>query len=282
MQSPSDNTKLDRTSAVPLYHQLQEVLKQQIESGRWRPGGTLPSEPQLAKNFGVSRVVVRMALGVLEGDHQIVRIRGRGTFVSQPKLTYRAGGLARMLEADEGDREFEIMVLDRVVQVPERSVQTVLWADEGESVLRLHTLIRLRGTPLATGYSFFKRREVAWLEEIAVPGSELAINAEVAPRAHGIHLARSEVSIESATADKFDAEHFNLPVSSPEFLISVVEHRYDDEATRPFELARFGYRADLLQFKLEVEPEANQRIQATWALVDSGWPPSPDGGSGAS
>src|SRR3712207_2077198 len=83
---------LDRTSFVPLYYQLQEVLKEQIESGVWRPGEAIPSEPELARRFGVSRVVVRQALAILSDDRQIVRVQGRGTFVAEPKLDTRAGG----------------------------------------------------------------------------------------------------------------------------------------------------------------------------------------------
>ena len=90
--------QLDRTSFVPMYYQLQEVMKEHIESGAWPPGGLLPSEPELARTFGVSRAVVRQALAILEDDHQIVRIRGRGTFVAHPKMVHRAGGLARLLD----------------------------------------------------------------------------------------------------------------------------------------------------------------------------------------
>src|SRR3712207_9202739 len=93
---------LDRSSFVPLYYQLQEVLKERIESGTWAPGDALPSEPELARRYGVSRVVVRQALAILEDDRQIVRIQGRGTFVAEPKLDTRAGGLARLLVAQIG------------------------------------------------------------------------------------------------------------------------------------------------------------------------------------
>src|SRR5918997_4678363 len=90
---------LDRSSFVPLYYQLQELLKEQIESGAWKPGERMPSEPELARRFGISRVVVRQALAILEDDRQIVRIKGRGTFVAPPKLDARAGGLSRVLIA---------------------------------------------------------------------------------------------------------------------------------------------------------------------------------------
>src|SRR6478752_3601827 len=88
---------LDRSIFVPLYYQLQEILKEQIESGTWGTGEALPSEPELARRFGVSRVVVRQALAILEDDRQIIRIKGRGTFVAQTKLDARAGGLSRLL-----------------------------------------------------------------------------------------------------------------------------------------------------------------------------------------
>jgi GntR family transcriptional regulator len=265
--------KLDRTSAVPLYHQLQETLKQQIESGRWQPGHALPSEPQLAKLFGVSRVVVRMALGVLEDDHQIVRLRGRGTFVAKPKLNYRAGGLSRMLDSI-GEDELAIKVLDRQIREPEEAIRRSLGAKKRDRVLQLSTLIELRGTALAIGYSFFRRDEAQWLEEAAVPGTTLAADPELSPAHHGIELTRSEVAIESTVAGKFDTDHFDLPARSAEFLISVIEHRRDGGKTRPFEVARFGYRSDILQFRLEVSQDSDTPIQATWAFVDSGWPPS--------
>ena len=77
-----DAIRLDRSSFVPLYYQLQEVLKQQIESGLWPPGSPLPGEQSLGRQFGVSRVVVRQALSILADDRQIRRVRGVGTFVA--------------------------------------------------------------------------------------------------------------------------------------------------------------------------------------------------------
>jgi GntR family transcriptional regulator, N-acetylglucosamine utilization regulator len=265
--------KLDRRSAVPLYHQLQETLKQQIESGQWPSGHALPSEPELARQFGVSRVVVRMALSVLEDDHQIIRIQGRGTFVAKPKLNYRAGGLSRMLDLIEDDADLEISVIDRNVLEPEEAVRRRLGAVPEEPILRLTTSFISRGTTLALGYSYFRRAEVQWLERLAVPGTKLPHTPDVFPREHGVELAHSDLTIESATSGAFDAEHFELPVRSPQFLVSVVEHRQTAGGATPFEVARIGYRADILQVRLEVSPQSSSAIQATWALVDSGWPP---------
>src|SRR5439155_12748729 len=136
--------QLDRNSFVPLYYQLQELLKEQIESSLWQPGDLLPSEPALARIFGVSRVVVRQALAILEDDRQIVRIKGRGTFVAEPKIDYRAGGLSRLLGTR--DAAVTVQVLDTRAAGVERSIQAALEAGE-EEILRVTTLLSLRGLP---------------------------------------------------------------------------------------------------------------------------------------
>jgi len=53
-------SRLDRMSFVPLYYQLQEILKEEIESGIWQPGDRMPSEPSLARRFGVTDPGVRV------------------------------------------------------------------------------------------------------------------------------------------------------------------------------------------------------------------------------
>jgi GntR family transcriptional regulator len=76
---------IDRTSPVPFYFQLSELLEQEIASGRWERGVRLPSEPELCDHFGVSRTTVRQALARLEQEGLITRDRGRGTFVASSR-----------------------------------------------------------------------------------------------------------------------------------------------------------------------------------------------------
>src|SRR6266511_2211364 len=186
--------QLDRHSFVPLYYQLQEALKQQIESGVWTAGDPLPSEPELARRFSVSRVVVRQALAILEDDRQIVRIRGRGTFVAQPKLDYRAGGLSRLLATPRG-ADVAVQVLDKRTIKVERSISEALEAGPSEDVARLTTLLSLRGVPLAISYSFFHRYEVSWLMDAAHVGRSLPSQVSLTAR-----LCRSSSSWRSYSA----------------------------------------------------------------------------------
>src|SRR5438046_1912305 len=81
---------IDRSSPVPYYYQLQEILKEEIERGRWGPGDMLPSEAEISVMFGVSRTAIRQALDVLGSDGQIYRVKGKGTIVARQKFRHEA------------------------------------------------------------------------------------------------------------------------------------------------------------------------------------------------
>lgn len=70
-----------RRSGVPLYHVICLVLRDGIESGRFKSGTPLPTEDDLARDYDVSRVTVRRALGELASAGLIERRQGSGTFV---------------------------------------------------------------------------------------------------------------------------------------------------------------------------------------------------------
>ncbi len=257
--------QLDRRSFVPLYYQLQEVLKEQIESGLWKPGDALPSEPELARGFGVSRVVVRQALAILQDDHQIVRIRGRGTFVARPKLDYRAGGLSRLLAGERGS-DVTIQVLDKRTTPVERSIRDGLQVPPGADVLRITTSLSVKSVPLAISYSFFVDHEVPWLAVAAQVGRNLPGTLTLAQ--HGVVLAHSQLSIEASQCGQFEADRFGIPHRSAVFLVLCTEHCRTPDGTRPFEVARIEYRGDLLQFRLQASPAGGDAMAAIYELND--------------
>jgi len=92
--------QLDRSSA-PLYVQVREALKQRITEDALPPGAMLPTEEELQSTFGVSRSVVRQALGDLADAGLVERRRGRGSVVSAPgehrRRLQEAGGLHRQV-----------------------------------------------------------------------------------------------------------------------------------------------------------------------------------------
>ncbi len=71
---------------TPLYYQLKQIIRQEIEQGTYQPGDRLPSEPALIQQYGVSRITVRQALDELEAEGMIVRRHGKGSYVTTPRI----------------------------------------------------------------------------------------------------------------------------------------------------------------------------------------------------
>ena len=74
-----------RPRSAPRYLAVTEALRAEITAAS--PNTLLPTEQQLARRFGVSRLTLRRALGLLERSGLVSRQRGRGTTVSPPKIS---------------------------------------------------------------------------------------------------------------------------------------------------------------------------------------------------
>lgn len=242
------NDKLDRRSFVPLYYQLQEELKQHIEAEVWRPGDLLPSEPALAKHFGVSRVVVRRALAILADDNQIRREQGRGTYVAPPKVVRRAEGLSRLLSAPR-PAGISIVVLDVSTEPGDLSSRQNLDVAENEALVRVTTQLMADGDPYAILYSSFRLSDVEDLKDSIHSGRPIDPDLTVTDR--GVSLDRSQIMVETSQCGQFEADRFDIPHRSPVFLVLCTEYCRSDGEIRPFEVVRAEYRGDNVRLQIE-------------------------------
>jgi DNA-binding transcriptional regulator YhcF (GntR family) len=95
-----DAQPLDKSSFTPMYFQIQTQLLKMIQSGRLRAGDSLPSEEELSRIYGVSRMTSRQALQALKSQGFASRHKGQRSFVSQPRvekdITHLCGFTAEM------------------------------------------------------------------------------------------------------------------------------------------------------------------------------------------
>ncbi len=77
------------SSRIPLYYQLENLLREKILSGAFGAGDRLPTESDLIRDYGVSRITVRQALAALAEEGLIERRQGRGTFAAERRAQRR-------------------------------------------------------------------------------------------------------------------------------------------------------------------------------------------------
>ena len=71
--------QLKEGTFIPLYQQMMEDIKRDIEEGTYQPAQKIPTEPELSKLYHVSRITVRRAVDELCIQGYLVKKQGKGT-----------------------------------------------------------------------------------------------------------------------------------------------------------------------------------------------------------
>jgi GntR family transcriptional regulator of arabinose operon len=87
MNQKFEKIQIDRVAPIPIYQQILNEIRARISSGKWAAGVQIPTEAELENELQVSRVTIRQALSAAVEEGLIIRMPGKGTFVSgTPKV----------------------------------------------------------------------------------------------------------------------------------------------------------------------------------------------------
>lgn len=123
----------------PQYIQIAEQLRSQITSGIYPIGSQIPTEHELAQSLGVSRPTIRHALDLLTAEERLVRVKGSGTFVAQPKLVHESTSFVTGYreESRKKNRVLRTRVICLCTEKAGEHVREALYLNSNEMVTRL-------------------------------------------------------------------------------------------------------------------------------------------------
>ncbi len=149
---------------APMYRVIYDDLLSQIRSGALEPDAQLPSEPDLAKQYGVSRMTVRQALDMLRADDLVTRKQGSGTFVREPARRGRRLTSLRSFsdELAEASTHVSSETIRAEVAAAPAKVAAALDVGPGDQVNRLTRVRRVDGVAAAL--------QDAWVPYGVAPG----------------------------------------------------------------------------------------------------------------
>jgi len=146
---------LSKTDGIPLYIQIRKALQALIENRVLIPGQRLPSEDELAEQFGVSRMTVRQGIADLIDEGLLYRRHGVGTFVALPYYERDHSHLTNFVEmAHQEGIDLEIELLLAEVTPTKPKVARSLSMQEGDLVIRVKTLRRVGEIPITLHDSY--------------------------------------------------------------------------------------------------------------------------------
>lgn len=131
------------TRSKSIVEQVNEILRERIRTALYEPGSRLPSENELAEEFGVSRATVRTVLAKLSIEGLILRRQGDGTYVNQRinEVNTHLGGLwdfSRLIQSSGFDVSIQALSLKEVEATKEEAHE--LAVQPGETLLMMKRL----------------------------------------------------------------------------------------------------------------------------------------------
>jgi len=257
------NRAVDGTLAMPLYHQVYLILKQNIREGTYGPGAALPIEQQLCDSFKVSRITIKRAMQQLAAEGLIVRQRGRGTFVSLestsvPQLDALDDLIQNVLAIGIAT---QVRKLNKVMVIPPKEVQEKLKTEREEKVLKVTQVRTENGDPIAVITAYVPTAVAILLKKGKNENLPMLAQLQEA----GLPLSRADQAITATLADPTTASHLDVPIGVPIIRLTRLVFNNMDH---PVEWLTALYRADRYEYRTSLT-HYTSGTQSSWRAIET-------------
>jgi GntR family transcriptional regulator len=233
------NSPLYRRNGIPLYHQIQQRLLDQIQSGVFKPSEPIPSIQKIAERMGVSQMTVRQAVKSLCELGIIYSRQGKGTFISRFKLEK---DFRQVLSFSEETRARGATPHSRLIsfrmQMPNRETREALALSQKDKIYRLRRVRYSDALPLGIECSCLPVNLCPDLIETFDP--ETSLYQKLAEQ-YKIRLMVTNEVIEVGKASAEEARLLEIAPESPVFLFTRLSFL---ESGKPVEHVKSVYRGD--------------------------------------
>lgn len=234
-----------------MYAQIQSQLLSLIQAGTLGPGDLLPSEEQLSRIFGVSRMTARQALQTLKTQGVAARNKGQGTYVSRPPveqdISHLCGFTAEMRAL--GIKAASRVLHSGVITGPEK-ITSVFGLAADSPVFHLQRVRMSDGIPLAIEEIHLPAHRFPGIERLSFANRSLY---ETMSERYKIRLGRVDEILEARAATRREADLLSIPIRSALLVITRTLWTVDGAAV---ETAHSVYRGDRYRAAVRISPTA--------------------------
>lgn len=139
--------RINKDSFEPAYSQLAAILRHQIAEGIYPPCGKIPAESSISRQYGLSIMTVRQAIGVLTEEGLIQRVQGSGTFVKPISLTSSSFDLSSVEEIFQDSEHTRIKVLKIALARADAKSAAMLQLSPGDRIIHISRLLLRENQP---------------------------------------------------------------------------------------------------------------------------------------
>jgi GntR family transcriptional regulator len=238
---------IDKESPVPYYHQLKLYILGEIESGNWTSKQKLPSETEFCDHFGISRTVVRQAIKELQNQGHLSTEKGKGTYITQTKIT--TGFVQNLIgfHEDFTKRGFRVTtsILKQELAPASQHIADALKIGLNSPVITLSRLRMLNDEPSAHVTTYIPQLLCPDLLHMDLKNKSLYAYL----KKRGLEIQRGHRYIGVSLANEYEASLLGVTVGSPLIELDSVSYLKDG---RPLEYFHAFHRGDRTRFEVEL------------------------------
>jgi len=160
---------------LPLYYQIKSMINRGIANGSLKPGDLLPAEEQFCRQFDLSRTTIRQAFAALVKEGAVVRVKGKGTFISQNlKLDRNVDKLYNFTsEIEKLGMKASSVVIKFEKLIPPDDLQQIFKAAPDEMFNRIVRLRLASGQPLLLETTYIPTKYLKGLDSTILEKASL-------------------------------------------------------------------------------------------------------------
>lgn len=243
-----ETARLNREIPVPLYYQLKEILLAHIRKNQLNVGDPIPTEIELCRIFNISRPTVRQAINELVNEGYLKKIKGKGTFIAEPKIDHEY--THRIISFNDEMRQKGLIPKTKVLKqryIPsDEQIAKKLNLHVGEEVLHLKRLRFTNNEPIVFLDSYIPSKMCPGIIDVDFVNNSLYATFE---KEYGIIIKRAVRSIEVNLAGEYEAKLLKIREGDPIHYFETVAYNQDNIAVE-YTISR--YRGDKSKFIVEL------------------------------
>lgn len=242
--------RIEADGPVPMYQRLRDIIRADIDRGRYGPLSKLPSEAEFSALHSVSRITVRQALAELQNERRIFKVQGKGAFVCQKRavqnITTLEGFGVAMLRAGHTTRN-DVLSMKFMAASEEISRNLAVPADS--EVFELRRLRYMDDQPISLDVSYFPSDIGRRLQKADLSKRDVF---EVLENDLNILLGVARLGIEATIAGQELSKLLGIRSNSPVLQIERVTHSAHGD---PIDYEHLFYRSDRFRYELSISRE---------------------------
>ncbi|MCX8130613.1 MAG: GntR family transcriptional regulator [Clostridia bacterium] len=240
---------LNKNIPIPLYYQLKEILLEYINEHHTDTECPIPTEVELSHHFDVSRPTVRQAINELVVEGYLFRIKGKGTFISKPKINQDFLLVLDSFNNEMRKKGFKpsTKVLSTEIVQSDEHISHALKTPLGSKIIKLSRLRFANEDPIVFVVTYLPYEKCPDIMSKDLENNSLY---EILENEYSLVISSVTRHLESKLAGEYDSDLLAIEKGAPIQFFESIAHLAD---STPIEYSLAKYRGDRNKFTFVLE-----------------------------